>query len=339
MKKFLILLITLMVITPSLMAQPDTVWTRTYGYAESDGAASICKAHDGGYVFLGYTNSYGDGNLNMYLVKTDSDGNQIWNRLFGGPNFEYGYSVIASSDGGYVLTGYTASEGAGSKDVYLVKTDSLGNIIWEHTYGGEGLDVGKSVCQTDDGHYLIAGYTESFGAGDDDIYLIKVDSEGQEIWSNTYGNTATELGWSVIQSRDGNYIVGGSTGSLTANRDVYLLKTDTDGNTMWTNSFHLNNYDAGNSLCENENGELYIVGDADIHQSDVMQVYVIKADSMGNQIWEHHYGESSYYDYGNSVCLTDDGDIIVCGITKSVANGNDVYLIKIDPEATLFGGI
>jgi len=151
---------------------------RTYGGINSDLGYSVQQTQDGGYIIAGETESYGAGLIDVYLIKTDSLGDTLWTRTFGGTSWDYGRSVAQTSDGGYIITGYTWSYGAGYADVYLIKTDPLGNTLWTRTFGGIDGDVGYSIQQTSDGGYIITGKTNSYGAGSDDVYLIKTDTLG-----------------------------------------------------------------------------------------------------------------------------------------------------------------
>jgi hypothetical protein len=154
-----------------------------------------------------------------------------WWRTYGGTGDDDGGSVKQTSDGGYIVAGLTESFGAGNWDVYLIKTSASGDTLWTKTYGGPNYDWGSSVQQTSDGGYIITGTTESFGAGNGDVYLIKTNISGDTLWTRTYGGADDELGCSVQQTSDGGYIVASTTYSFGAgSADVYLIKTDANGN-------------------------------------------------------------------------------------------------------------
>lgn len=155
-----------------------TNWTNTFGGSRNDKGKSGHQTADGGYIITGFTRSYGAGGSDVWLIKTDDAGNLEWSKTFGGVGEEVGNSVVQTSDGGYIITGYTTSYGAGLKDVWLIKTNQSGNTMWMNTFGGIGNDVGNSVIQSFDGGYIIAGETNSYGAGGSDVWLIKVPQNG-----------------------------------------------------------------------------------------------------------------------------------------------------------------
>jgi hypothetical protein len=175
------------------------------------------------------TLSFGAGYYDIFLIKTDASGNIIWAKTYGGTGRDGALSVQQTSDGGYIVAGWTDSFGADSFDVFLIKTDANGNIIWAKTYGGTGEDYAFSVQQTSEGGYIVAGYTTSFGAGYSDAFLVKTDANGNIIWAKTYGGISYDLASSVQQTSDGGYIVAGWTLSFGAG-DIFLIKTDANGN-------------------------------------------------------------------------------------------------------------
>ena len=152
-------------------------WERNYGGTNPDGGYSVQQTTDGGYIIAGLTTSFGAGNCDAYLIKTNASGNTLWTRTFGGTDADYANSVQQTSDGGYIVAGYTYSFGAGHADVWLIKTNASGDTLWTRTYGGAYDDYANSVQQTTDGGYIVAGVTSSFGDSAQ-VYLIKTDSLG-----------------------------------------------------------------------------------------------------------------------------------------------------------------
>jgi len=209
-------------------ANGNLSWTKTIGGGSSDGARQINFTNDGGYIITGWTFSYGPGAVgNVWLVKTDSLGNMSWNKFFGGNDVDRGLSVQQTSDGGYVLTGYTASSGAGLDDMLLIKTDSNGNLQWQRTFGGSGRDYGNFVKQTFDNGFIVTGYTLSYGAGGDDLWIVRTDESGNLLWSKTYGGAQSDVGYCLQETNDGGYVIVGHTLSRGAGlHDVWLLRLE-----------------------------------------------------------------------------------------------------------------
>jgi len=305
---------------------PDTAWTKTYGGSGSDCGESVQQTSDRGYIIAGYTNSYGAGSSDVYLIKTDSAGDTLWARTYGGSDEDYGGSVQQTSDGGYIVAGETWSYGEGG-GVYLIKTDSFGDTLWTRTYGGSDEDY--SVQQTTDGGYIVVGETWSYGAGECDIYLIKTDFLGDTLWTKTYGGSEDDYGYSVQQTTDGGYIVAGNTWSYgIGESDVYLIKTNDSGDTLWTRTYGGISYDVGRSVQQTTDGGYIVAGVTESYGAGSDDVYLIKTNDSGDTLWTRTYGGISY-DVGESVQQTTDGGYIVAGHTTSYGAGEcDIYLIK-----------
>jgi len=321
-------------------AKGDTLWTKTYGGANQDNGTSIQQTNDGGYIITGYTFSFGAGLSDVYLIKTDANGDTLWTKTFGGTNDDLATSVRQTADKGYIITGWTKSFGTGLIDVYLIKTNVNGDTLWTKTFGGINDDGGGSVQQTTDKGYIITGWTKSFGAGSDDVYLIKTDSLGDTLWTKTFGGINNEQGGSVQQTADGGFIITGTTNSFGAGfKDVYVIKTDVNGDTLWTKTFGGIITDQGSSIQQTTDGGYIITGNTYSFGSGSNDVYLIKTNVNGDTLWTKILGGISA-DLGRSVQQTTDGGYIITGTTISFGAGNfDVYLIKTDSLGNSFPNI
>ncbi|MCH2023263.1 MAG: hypothetical protein MK207_12360 [Saprospiraceae bacterium] len=304
-------------------------WTKTYGGTDFDDGYSVQQTTDSGYIITGFTRSFGNGDYDVYLIKMDVNGVEQWSKTYGGTGDDIGRSVQQTTDGGYIISGSTNSFGNGGSDVYLIKTDGIGMEQWTKTYGGIGDDDGYSVQQTTDGGYIIIGYTNSFGNGDYDVYLIKMDDNGIEQWSKTYGGTGFDDGYSVQQTIDGGYIITGHTNSLGNAFEVYLIKTDGNGVKQWSKIYGGTDNDGGTSVQQTTDGGYIITGSVNT-LGNGYEVYLLKTDGNGVEEWSKAFGGTGD-DIGKSVQQTTDDGYIITGYTNSFVNGDyDLYLIKTD---------
>ncbi|UCE38149.1 MAG: Ig-like domain-containing protein [Thermoplasmata archaeon] len=304
---------------------------KSYGGSGTEYARCVQQTSDGGYIIAGSTGSYGGPLYEVWLVKTDFMGNEEWNKTFGGSSSEYGFSVQQTSDGGYIIAGYTFSYGAGSYDVWLIKTDNSGNEEWNETYGGSQGDYGYSVQETSDGGFIIAGTTYSYGPGDMDMWLIKTNYLGVEEWNNTFGSSTEEdEGYSAIEAPDGGFIITGIMtppiiGGSTA---AWLIKTNSTGDEKWNKTFGGTSNDNAKSVRLTSDGGLILVGSTASFGAGKNDVWLIKTDIDGNEIWNRTYGGEAI-DNGYSVQETSDGGLFVAGSTNSFGDGkSDLWVIK-----------
>jgi len=313
------------------------LWTKTFGGTGNDYAYSVLQTFDGSYIIAGYTESFGAVNTDIYLIKTDINGNLIWQKTFGGYGSDYAHFIEQSNDSCYIILGSTTSYGSGGSDIYLIKTDTAGNLIWGKTFGGENDDGGWSVQKTSDGGYIIAGSTNSFGAGDVDMYLLKTDEYGNFLWDKTFGDTSrSDYARSVVQTADGGYIIAGLTISFgTGTYDVYLVKTDEYGNLLWEKTFGGSNTDMGFSVKQTKDGGYIIGGNSLSFGSGDYDFYLIKTDSFGNLVWQRNLGGTKN-DFGRAVIEDANGDYIIAGFTNSFGNGEyDIYICKYDTAGNI----
>jgi hypothetical protein len=308
---------------------------RTYGGSEDDKGYSVKQTSDGGYIITGSTRSYRPGWEDVYLIKTDSLGDELWTKTFGGTSQDFGYSVMQTTDGGYIITGEYGNLGSVAPNAYLIKTDSLGNSLWARTYVDTLPSLpdakGRSVQQTSDGGYIIAGHIWPIGCSADcwEILLIKTDSLGDTLWTKSYGGTDVYYGSSVQQTTDGGYIIAGETYFFGSGmRDALLIKTDPTGETLWTKSFGGILSDYFRSVKQTADGGFIITGSTSSFGAGESDVYLIKTDSLGDTLWTRTYGGIAR-DYGFSVQQTASGGYVITGETWSFGAGNfDLYLIE-----------
>ena len=281
------LIISLLFFTSITSAQ-DTTWTKTFGGSNYDFGYSVQQTEDGGYIITGYTDSFGNSGYNVWLIKTDSIGNEQWNNTFDVGDYDEGRSVQQTDDGGYIITGETYSNG--NYDILLIKTDSLGQEEWNHNLDGGIVDKGFSVQQTTDGGYIITGYTSS-GNGNWDVWLIKTDSLGNEEWNQTFGGNEDDYGYSVQQTTDGGYIITGLTGYMDWDGyfDVWLIKTDSQGNEEWNQTFGGSDWDIGLSVQQTTDGGYIVTGSTQSFGNGEDDVWLIKTDSNGNTVPESEW--------------------------------------------------
>jgi hypothetical protein len=195
--------------------------------------------NDGGYSLAVYRDLFVIGDADTWIIKTDSAGNEVWNKTYGRANDDGAFSIVQTGDGGFALAGNTYSfSGGNNTDIWLIKTDIYGREDWNKTFGGAKDDFGYSVIQTGDGGYALIGITNSSGAGYEDAWLIKTDASGNKLWDRTYGSSLNDEAYYVVQTKDGGYAIAGSTVCVGAGFwDAWLIKTDSYGNTQWSQTY------------------------------------------------------------------------------------------------------
>ena len=346
--------IILVLVVPFILgitiAQPsaEVYWEKSYGGSLGDRGESVQQTSDGGYIIAGLTNLVGAGyEPDIFLLKTDADGNELWSRTFGGSEWDgsgYGTGVQQTTDGGYIIGSSTGSFGAGGSDFYLIKTDADGNEVWSKTFGGSRDEIGTSVQQTKDGGYIIAG-EKTTGNYDYDFYLVKTNTDGDMEWEKTFGSTGwghIDRGRFVQQTTDGGYIiVGWTTIAGVEEGDVYLIKTDPDGNELWSRNFGGSDYDIGGSVQQTTDGGYIIAGYTNSFTTGKGgDAYLIKTDPNGNELWSQTFGEAMDNESASSVQQTLDGGYIIAGrrVPQNCIDGwceyylceSDAYLIRTD---------
>ena len=378
----------LFLLVPFIHAQtPDTVWSRTFGGYNTDIAYSACETSDGGFILTGYTSSFGAGQQDAYLVKTNSAGDTSWTTTFGGASMDGAHFVREAGDGGFVIAGYTESFGGAGKNVYLIKTDTLGtaeqtrtystslmdvayafcetpdqgymfigykngpsgwtkgdlwilktdsllDTLWTSTYGGGGEDYGISIQPAADSGYIICGSTSSFGAGGKDAWLVRIDEQGDTLWTKTYGGALEDVAYGVNVTSDGGYVLSGyinGTGAWTAG-DVWLLKTDPQGDTLWTRVYGGTSEEYGWDVYETIDHGYVTAG------MGSGNAWLIRTDAQGDTLWTKMYGGAGA-EAALALSVASDRGYIMAGYTTSFGAGSyDCWLLRTAPDLGIEDG-
>ena len=285
----------------------NSSWYETFGGDGNDGFYFAQEAHDGGYIAAGFTTSIGEGSYDAWLIKTDVNGNLEWEKTFGGTDDDrFRYMQIVSD--GYVLSGQKDG------DLYFVKVDNDGNIIWEKLFGGNKNEYSMGLRQTNDGGYIITGITESYTPQDNyHLWLIKTDENGIEQWNKTYGkDDYFSEGERVCQTEDGGFIVTGSTWALNEWGDIFVVKTDFNGNLEWEKTFDFKFSSVAISIDEALD-DCYVISGSTGEPFKGCMAVIIKINSEGDVLLERQYGSRIFLDSFCYAISTDDGGIIGTG--------------------------
>ncbi len=311
-------------------AEGDTIWTRAYGGSDWDCCLSCQQTFDGGYIFAGGTMSFGV-LMEVFLVKTDAEGDTLWTRTIGGGGYDCAYDIKQTIEGGYVITGNYDSPGGYSNDVYIVKTDANGDTLWTRTYGygSNSVEIGRSIQQTDDLGYIVAGYTAPYGAQLVNVWLLKTDANGDTLWTKQYGGPDWDGAFSVQQTTDDGYIITGFTKSFGNEYDIWLLKTDSNGDTLWTGIYGGDGWEVGNFVQQTRDGGYIVAGFSESIDVGDESVLLVKTDANGDTLWMRMYGGHGY-DAALSVRQTSEGNYIVAGYYGFYSPLlGEIYLMKI----------
>lgn len=300
----------------------DTIWTRYYGGAGSATGYSMSRDVDEGLLIVGRKfNPTSD----VYFIKTDKYGDSMWTKTYGGPNTEFGNWVEPTNDKGYIITGMTRSYGQGMDDIYIIKTDSIGDTLWTRTFGDSTIDFGYSCIQTKDNGFIVGGSLSS----SPQIYVVKLDSIGDTIWTRIYGYRGSAR--FIIEPKNGGYLVV-ADGSVISPvlHDVLLIRINDNGDTLWTNTYLASMVDYVHHGIQTKDNGFMLIGHTGSFGAGGQDIYAIKTDSSGNLQWTRTYGGINE-DYGKYVLESDDGGYVIVGSSENFGAGNfDVVLIKTD---------
>lgn len=311
-------------------------WEATYGGTGNDVGFAVRQTTDGGYVVAGFTDSSGNGKEDVYLLKTNASGVKQWEKTFGASLYDRAYDVRQTSDGGYILAGCIDS--STDTRAYLVKTDASGNQTWSRKLCSTAgsfcyYDCAYSVLESTFGSYYVAGVTIPYGGTQTDVWFVHTSSTGTPYWDKSFGGAQNDQGYCLRRTWDDGFIIAGETASGSVGPvDAYLLKLDYLGNKQWEKKLGWGGTDAARCVVQTRDGGFVVAGKTNgLSPPAGMNVYVHKTDPQGNKQWERPLG-GGYADAGNAIVETPDGGFVVVGSTDPTGTGSpDVYLAKIDP--------
>lgn len=349
------------------------IWDKTYGGNSYDELYAMAAANDGGYLLGGSTRSgisgvkttVNYGGADFWIVKIDANGTKLWDRTVGTSNYDVLMSIIKTTDGGFLLGGYSQGSYERQDDYWVIKIDADGNILWDKYLGGTGNEYLNAMAATSDGGYIVGGYSNSgisgdktepeIAPGENDYWVVKLDANGNKLWDKTFGGTSTETLAAILPTSDGGYLIGGNSysgisGNKTADSkgdtDCWVIKTDANGNKLWDKTFGGSGSDNMSCIIATHDGKYMIggssssgiSGDKSENSFGSSDCWAIKIDTDGTKLWDKSYGGDDVDGIGE-ILLTNDGGYLLSGSSYSGISGSkseashgyfDFWLIKIN---------
>ncbi len=325
----MILIFTALLVSSSFsIAQPEVLWSHTYTGVGDHVLYSVIQTEDGGFTMAG-SNGYW-GHVKFWLLRTDQNGDTLWTKEYGGNETVYCNNFIQTSDGGYLLAGTTSLN---STDFFVIRTDEHGDSLWSRTYGGRDQDRCNDLIQTSDGGFALAGETGSFGAGWKDFWLLRIDADGDSLWSQTYGGGHHDRCNSIVQTEDDGFAMAGLCQSF-GGQKFWLVRADENGDSLWSYLCGGEYLNVCNDLVLTDDGHFIMVGPQRVvgegNYDD--EFGIVEVDENGRHVWSNTYGgrrrEICY-----SVVQPVFGGFILTGFTNSFgAGGSDFWLLGLDED-------
>ncbi|MCD4682883.1 MAG: T9SS type A sorting domain-containing protein [Bacteroidales bacterium] len=316
----------------------DSLWYKAYGGNEHDRGFTVMEDDDGIFLVAGSTASYTNGGSDAYLIKLDNNGNAIWEKSYGGAMDEHIASICPALYDGYMLTGYTKTDAEGISDIWVLWVSEEGDSLHSVHHGGLTTDQAFKIIPNIDQGYTITSSSSVYMMGDQ-VYLLKLDLSLDTIWTKMYGYDKQDYGHDIIQTSSGDYIVAGRTYSTVypESGQAWVIKTDSNGDSLWTKKYGGNDEDIFYAVVETEDGYMF-AGQTRSFNAVIIDVLVVHTDYDGNVIWSKIYGGNNA-DYAYGIFRTEDDDYVITGYSKSFNENNDVYVLKIDGDGeVLFQG-
>ena len=308
----------------------DTIWSKNYGGTGLEYGGLIKKAHDGNFLCVGQTLSFGSGNYDTYIVKINPLGDTLWTKAVGSPLIDLVTRCIILPNDDFILLSSLDSTGFGNNDVQFIKMDANGNVLWNRLYDAFNDNEITDILQSSDSGFILTGSTNSFGAGDYDSFVIKVDSLGNLSWAKTYGGILGEGSFHIVKSSNGYAITGNIKSFGQGGSDVYLLKLDLNGNIVWAKTYGTSTDETSTGIALSNDNGFAISGNYGLTTGSNIDVILLKADSLGNLLWTKKYGSASLDFGGNLIQTADNGYFIPGSSISFTSTYYSDYFIKTD---------
>lgn len=332
-----ILFLILLLFRIDFIGAQDISFQKEIGGSKIEKGNCVKQTIDSGYIIIANTNSFGAGKDDIYLIKTNANGDTIWTKTYGGSNYEGGSNIQQTFDGGYILAGYSNSFSSGNNNMYLIKTKINGDTSWTKVIGGLYESFGNYVQQTIDSGYIATG---GFGSNSiSDFYLVKTNKTGDTLWTKTYKGLYTDSkcsGKSVLQTSDGGFIISGQESNNNQSiRYGWLIKVNSNGIMLWKKNYSGRNYAGFNSMALTGDGGYMMVGNTQAVTTGIDEsLLLIRTDSIGDTLWTKYYGGAGptygSISSGNSINPTIDGGYIISAETDSMGTAYWLWALKIN---------
>jgi hypothetical protein len=274
-------------------SEPPPAFEHLFGGAGIEVGNAVRELPDGGFIVVGYTSSYGAGQEDAYLIRSDAAGDTLWTRTYGGPGRDWGWDVLPTAGGGFIIVGFTNSYGAGGDDVWVIGTDADGAERWTRTYGGAGDDIAWAFHATADGGYVVAAQTTSYGAGERDVYILRLDASGDTIWTRVLGGPGIDRIFSTVPTDDGGSVFTGITSNESAGElDATLIRIDSVGTVVWARSYGGEGRDIGHGVTTAPDGGFLLVGYTNSYGAGANDIYLVCTDGSGTVRWTQLIGDA-----------------------------------------------
>ncbi len=330
-------LLVLLLGTFSLLSLHGQGWQRSYGGNGEDQGQALIQTVDHGFVLVGFSESYGaDNDLDVYVVRTDVDGKIVWFNVYDEGFIEHGYDVIETADNGLLIVGdiyNSVQDFPHNAQVYLIRLDKRGNLLWSRQYGGSRFDQGLAICAVPGGGYAIVGRTKDTASGQDDILLIRVDQNGNELWKRTYGGNADDRGTAIVALPDGGFAFTGFSSNLVGGigNDIVLYRVNAQGDVVWMEVFGTAGNEEAHDLILASDQTLVLTGSINNYND----AFVAKYTLSGSLVWTRSVGGGTLGDEAFAIVETADRHLVIAGRTETSASNTDVLLAKLDANGNL----